>query len=112
MILSGLISKQGNKCYYCNCEMNNVNKSPQLATVEHLIDKWSSPKHVRIDKASNLVAACFQCNNSRGAARNRIARDYYKNQATKKSMKLAVASTSSRTLYKLFGPVPQNLFVI
>jgi uncharacterized protein YaaW (UPF0174 family) len=92
--------------------MNNVNKSPQLATVEHLIDKWSSPKHIRIEDSSNLVAACFQCNNSRGNARNRIARDYYKLQAAKKSMKLAVASTSSKTLYKLFGPVPQNLFVM
>jgi 5-methylcytosine-specific restriction endonuclease McrA len=92
--------------------MNNVNKSPQLATVEHLIDKWSSSKHVRIETPSNLVAACFQCNNSRGNVRNRIARDYYKLQAAKKSMKLAVASTSSRTLYKLFGPVPQQLFVM
>jgi uncharacterized protein YaaW (UPF0174 family) len=92
--------------------MNNDNKSPQLATVEHLIDKWSSPKHIRIEDSSNLVAACFQCNNSRGNARNRIARDYYKLQAAKKSMKLAVASTSSKTLYKLFGPVPQNLFVM
>jgi uncharacterized protein YaaW (UPF0174 family) len=92
--------------------MNNINKSPQLATVEHLIDKWSSPKHIRIEDSSNLVAACFQCNNSRGNARNRIARNYYKMQAAKKSMKLAVASTSSRTLYKLFGPVPQNLFVM
>jgi 5-methylcytosine-specific restriction endonuclease McrA len=92
--------------------MNNVNKSPNLATVEHLIDKWSSPKHVRIETPSNLVAACFQCNNSRGNVRNRIARDYYKLQAAKKSMNLAVASTSSRTLYKLFGPVPQQLFVM
>jgi hypothetical protein len=90
--------------------MNNVHKSPHLATVEHLIDKWSSPKHVKIDNASNLVAACFHCNNSRGAARNRIARDYYKAQAAKKSMKLAVASTPSRILYKLFGPIPQHLF--
>lgn len=112
MILSSLVSRQSNKCYYCNCEMNNINKSPQLATVEHLVDKWSSPKHIRIDKASNLVAACFQCNNSRGNARNRIARNYYKTQAAKKNMKLAVASTSSRTLYKLFGQVPQNLFVM
>jgi uncharacterized protein YaaW (UPF0174 family) len=92
--------------------MNTTNKSPQQATIEHLVDKWSSPKHNRIDKPSNLVAACFGCNNGRGVARNRIARDYYKMQAAKKSMKLAVASTPSKTLYKLFGPVPQNLFVI
>lgn len=110
MILSSLSHRQNNKCYYCQCEMNTIKKSPQQATVEHFVDKWSSHKHVKNDSPSNLVAACFQCNNSRGAARNRIARDYYKAQAAKRSMKLAVASTSSRTLYSLFGPVPQNLF--
>jgi 5-methylcytosine-specific restriction endonuclease McrA len=111
-MLSSLISRQGNKCYYCDCEMNRTNGSDNLATVEHLVDKWSSPKHQKIESPSNIVAACFKCNNSRGAARNRIARDYYKTQAAKKSMKLAVASTSSRQLYSLFGPVPQNLFVM
>ena len=111
MTLFNLVSRQNNKCYYCSCEMT-TNKSPSQATVEHLIDKWSSPKHKKIETPSNLVAACFKCNNSRGAVRNRIARDYYKAQAAKKSMKLAVASTSSRTLYSLFGPVPQNLFVM
>jgi len=112
MTLTSMIVRQNNKCYYCKCEMDNVKKSPNQATVEHLIDKWSSPGHKKIESASNLVAACFQCNNSRGAARNRIARDYYKSQAAKKSMKLAVASTSSRSLFKLFGPVPQTLFVM
>jgi 5-methylcytosine-specific restriction endonuclease McrA len=112
MTLTDLVSRQGNKCYYCSCKMNQTKKSPNQATVEHLVDKWSSPKHRKIECASNLVAACFQCNNSRGATRNRIARDYYKTQAAKKSMKLAVASTSSRQLYSLFGPVPQTLFVM
>lgn len=110
--LSTFVKFQGNKCYYCSCEMNGVNGSPQQATLEHLLDKWSSPKHVKIQDNSNLVAACFHCNNTRGAARNRIARDYYKLCAAKKGMKLAVASTPSRTLYSLFGPVPQNLFVM
>jgi hypothetical protein len=110
MTLFSLMTKQNNKCYYCNCEMNQTKKSPQQATLEHLIDKWSSPKHRKIELPCNLVAACFQCNNSRGAARNRIARNYYKRKAAEKSMKLAVASTSSRQLYSLFGPVPQNLF--
>lgn len=110
MTLDCLIQRQHNKCHYCQCEMNREAKSPQLATVEHLIDKWSSPKHVKIEDESNLVAACFQCNNTRGAKRNRIARDYYKMMAARRSMKLAIASTSSRTLYKLFGPVPQQLF--
>jgi len=112
MTLTSMIVRQNNKCYYCKCEMDNVKKSPNQATVEHLIDKWSSPGHKKIESASNLVAACFQCNNSRGAARNRIARDYYKSQAAKKSMKLAVASSSSRSVFKLFGPVPQTLFVM
>lgn len=110
MTLLALVQKQGNKCYYCNCEMNQDRKSPQHATVEHLRDKWASPRNKKIESPSNLVAACFACNNTRGAIRNRIARDYYKSQAAKKNMKLAVASTSSRTLYSLFGSVPQQLF--
>ena len=110
MTLDSLIQRQHNKCHYCNGEMNREAKSPRLATVEHLLDKWSSPKHQKIEDESNLVAACFECNNTRGNVRNRIARDYYKMAATQRSMKLAVASTSSRTLYKLFGPVPQQLF--
>ena len=109
MILDSLITGQGNKCHYCNCEMNRENKSPQLATVEHLVDKWSSPKHRKIEVASNLVAACFQCNNSRGAARNRIARNYYKMVVAERGIKLAVASTSSKVLYSMFGSVPQHL---
>ncbi len=110
MTLSALIQRQGNKCYYCDCEMTRTKKSPQHATLEHLLDKWASPRNRKIEAPSNLVAACFHCNNSRGAARNRIARDYYKSQAAKKQMKLAVASTQSKILYSLFGPVPQHLF--
>ena len=110
MTLDTLITYQNNKCHYCNCEMNRENKSPQLATVEHLVDKWSSPKHRKIEVASNLVAACFQCNNSRGVKRNRIARDYYKKVVAKRGIKLAVASTSSKILYSMFGSVPQHLF--
>lgn len=110
MTLSTLIQQQGNKCYYCNCEMTRDKKSVQHATLEHLLDKWASPRNRKIEAASNLVAACFHCNNSRGAARNRIARDYYKSQAAKKQMKLAVASTPSKILYSLFGSVPQQLF--
>ena len=109
MTLDSLITCQSNKCHYCNCEMNRVNKSPQLATVEHLVDKWSSPKHRKIEDASNLVAACFKCNNSRGSKRNRIARNYYKMVVAKRGIKLAVASTSSKILYLMFGSVPQHL---
>ncbi len=110
MNLSSLVLRQHNKCYYCGCEMNTTKKSPQQATVEHLLDKWSSPGHKKIERSSNLVAACFSCNNSRGAARNRIARDYYKLKAAEKGIKMAVTSTSSKTLFLKFGPVPQHLF--
>jgi 5-methylcytosine-specific restriction endonuclease McrA len=108
--LSDLVERQGNKCHYCKCEMNSTKKSPQQATLEHLVDKWSSPKHRKIEAESNLVAACHHCNNSRGSTRNKIARTYYKIQAAKKNMKLAIASTSSAQLYSLFGPIPQHLF--
>ena len=110
VILAALIQKQNNQCHYCQCKMNRDQKSPQHATLEHLVDKWSSPKNQKIEAASNLVAACFLCNNSRGNARNRIARDYYRKQANRQQMKLAVASTPSKVLYSLFGPVPQVLF--
>ncbi len=110
MILSTLILRQNNKCCYCGCEMNAIKKSPQQATVEHVIDKWSSPGHKKIELSSNLAAACFKCNNSRGAARNRVARDYYKLKAAEKGIKMAVTSTSSKDLFLKFGPVPQHLF--
>lgn len=111
LILSTLAKNQGNKCYYCSCQIDTTKKSPHQATLEHLVDKWSSPKHIKIESPSNLVAACFECNNTRGNVRNKIARNYYKIQAAKKCIKIAVASTPSRALYKLFGPVPQNLFM-
>lgn len=110
MGLPTLIHRQNNKCYYCQCEMTRTEGSPQQATIEHLVDKWASPKHNKIENSENLVAACFQCNNTRGAMRNRIARDYYKQLAGSRCVKLHVASTSSKILYKMFGPVPQQLF--
>ena len=82
---------------------------PQQATLEHLIDKWSSPKHIKIEDDSNLVAACYACNNTRGNARNAIARRYYQQQMGSKGMKGSAASIASKQLYKLFGPVPQEL---
>ena len=110
MGLPTLILQQNNKCYYCQCEMNKTKGSPQQATLEHLVDKWSSSKHIKIEKPENLVAACFHCNNTRGTVRNRIAREYYKQLAGARRVKIHAASTSSKILYKMFGPVPQQLF--
>lgn len=112
--LDELILKQNNNCYYCKCEMTRLKDAkeflPTNATIEHLLDKWASPGHRKINSAANTVAACSGCNNTRGAVRNRIARDYYKSVAQKKGIKLAVASTSSKNLLKMFGRVPQHLF--
>lgn len=111
-ILMERVKSQNNKCHYCNCDMNDIVGSPQQATIEHLVDKWSSPKHKKIETISNLVAACSHCNNQQGISRNSIARNYYKQCANKKKIKLSVSSTSSKTLYQMFGPVPQHLFDI
>jgi hypothetical protein len=109
--LSSLTSLQHNKCFYCNCEMNKQNGSPQQATREHLIDKWSSPRHKKINTPCNLVAACYYCNSSRGAVRNTVARSYYKTLAIGSKMKRSIDRTSSEKLYSLFGAVPQELFI-
>lgn len=110
MGLPTLIHRQNNKCYYCQCEMTRIEGSRQQATIEHLVDKWSSPKHNKIENPENLVAACFHCNNSRANIRNRIARNYYKQVAGARSVKINVTATPSKILYKMFGPVPQQIF--
>lgn len=110
--LSTLITQQHCKCHYCGVTMLTecVNGHPQQATLEHLIDKWASPKHQKIEDDSNLVAACYTCNNKRGNIRNVIARKYYQQLINSKKLKIKAASTSSSQLFKLFGRVPQELF--
>lgn len=111
-MLQSLITKQCNKCYYCKVEMtikDSTKFKPTDATTEHLIDKWSSSKHRKIESEDNLAAACFQCNNTRGSIRNTIARRYYQEIITKYGMKVKAANISSEKLYKKFGPVPQEL---
>lgn len=111
-MLQSLITKQCNQCYYCKVEMtikDSIKFKTTDATTEHLIDKWSSPKHRKIESEDNLVAACFQCNNTRGSIRNAIARRYYQEIINKYKMKVKAANISSEKLYKKFGPVPQEL---
>lgn len=111
--LDSLVKSQSCKCYYCAVQMTFKSEckfKDTDATVEHLVDKWSSPKHVRSDARSNLVAACFKCNNTRGNARNRIARDYYQSIINKKKLGVKAANISSKALYKKFGAIPQELF--
>jgi hypothetical protein len=111
--LDSLVKEQNCKCHYCASQMTFKTEykfKDTDATVEHLVDKWSSPKHVRSDARSNLVAACFKCNNSRGNARNRIARDYYQSMINKKNLGIKAANISSKVLYKKFGAIPQELF--
>ena len=109
--LAKLVARQQSSCHYCGVKMLTDCKNGHLqqATVEHLIDKWASPKHNKIEDDSNLVAACYRCNNVRGNARNRVARSYYQRLIDAKQLKIKSASTSSKKLYKMFGPVPQDL---
>lgn len=111
--LENLVKDQNCKCHYCAAQMTFKTDSKFKdtdATVEHLVDKWSSPKHVRSDARSNIVAACFKCNNNRGNARNKIARDYYQSIIDKKNLGVKAANISSKDLYKKFGAIPQELF--
>ena len=110
--LTALLGRQQYKCYYCATQMitDCENGHPQQATLEHLLDKWSSPNHTKIEDDSNRVAACYTCNNKRGNIRNLISRRYYQQLAADKNMNIKAASTSSKYLFKLFGAVPQELF--
>ena len=111
--LDSLVKSQNCKCHYCAVKMTFKTEckfKDTDATVEHLVDKWSSPKHVRSDARTNIVAACFKCNNTRGNARNRIARDYYQSIINKKNLGVKAANISSKDLYKKFGAIPQELF--
>lgn len=111
-MLQSLITKQCNKCHYCAVQMtikDSTKFKPTDATTEHLIDKWSSLKHQKIESENNLVAACFQCNNTCGSIRNATARRYYQEIINKYGMKMKAANVSSKELYKKFGAVPQEL---
>ena len=111
MELKQLIAAQQGSCYYCKCEMTFSEKNgPAYPTVEHLKDKWASPKHKKIEASSNKVAACFKCNNTRGAERNKVARGYYQKLINKERMNIRAASTKSTQLYKMFGPIPVEVF--
>lgn len=113
--LKSLVEKHSGCCYYCKVHLTVRTPGEQRdtdATVEHLIDKWSSRKHIKNNDKSNIVAACFKCNNTRGNARNRIARDYYQLKINRTGIKQKAASISSATLYKMFGPIPQELFKV
>lgn len=111
--LKTLVAEQDGCCYYCKVLLTvgdtRVKKDTD-ATVEHLVDKWSSPKRHKNNERSNLVAACFKCNNTLGNLRNRVARTYYQGLIDKAKTPVRAANISSAELHKMFGPVPQNLF--
>lgn len=108
--LSELLIKQNNKCCYCGCEMKHGGRDPSSASVEHVKDAWASPKNQKIETVDNLKAACYSCNNSRGIVRNLAARRYYQQLINKKGVAMKAASTKSTMLYKMFGPVPEEVF--
>jgi len=77
-----LYMKQGMLCHYCKCKMyitriGHGERQPEnLATFEHLIDDWSSTEG-KDNSLSNIVLACFKCNNSRNSVRQSAAIRYY-----------------------------------
>ena len=108
--LGDLVKAQDGKCHYCGREMVTGRKDRYCATVEHLKDKWASPKHIKDNSPENLVAACWECNHTRGASRNKLARRYYQGIIKQKKLPMHAANTESAILFKMFGPVPQEIF--
>jgi hypothetical protein len=74
--LVSLFKRQGGLCYWCTQPMTldrpkRHKKSPDnMATIEHLEDKWDPLRGTFNDgKSFRRVAACHKCNNGRSNAR-------------------------------------------
>jgi hypothetical protein len=109
-VLGDLVVAQEGKCHYCGCQMITGRRDRHCATVEHLKDKWASPFHVKDESPENLVAACWECNHTRGSIRNKLARKYYQVIIKERKLDMHAASTESAVLFKMFGPVPSEYF--
>lgn len=110
--LAAMVEAQDGKCHYCGREMIVGKRDRYCATVEHLKDKWASPKHIKDNSPENLVAACWECNHTRGAIRNKLARRYYQVIIKEKKLQMHAANTESAILFKMFGPVPLEIFPV
>ena len=108
--LAALVQAQDGKCHYCGCQMITTHRDRHCATVEHLKDKWASPRHIKDNSPENLVAACWECNHTRGGQRNKLARKYYQRIIKERKLDMQAASTESAILFKKFGPVPAEIF--
>jgi hypothetical protein len=56
--VKNLIEDSDDKCYYCNCELQYINYTGNLATIERIDNKLG---HIK----GNCVIACRTCNLSR-----------------------------------------------
>lgn len=54
-----LTRKMGTKCAYCHCQL-----TPTNTTIDHVLPKSKHPELAH--KRSNMVLACFDCNNAKG----------------------------------------------
>ena len=60
--------KQKNKCYYCKCKLDITTYypgeilPPDAMTIDHVLPRWRGGKNEK----SNMVLACFSCNNEKG----------------------------------------------
>lgn len=67
-VMARLLKEQDGKCFYCSrtIQKNQPNDSEtkeNTATFDHLVPRCAGGKSTQ----DNLVAACFDCNNAKGA---------------------------------------------
>ena len=59
-----LAEAQNHRCCYCHERFSDDQTSPYYATWEHVIPR----SHGGTSDLSNLVVACYTCNNTRGSS--------------------------------------------
>lgn len=70
-----LFGEQQGKCYWCKCEMvlmwncDPKIKPGNLATIDHLRDRFDATRTEPANGDQRLVAACSDCNFRRGTER-------------------------------------------
>lgn len=69
-----LFAEQKGRCFYCDCLMvihtdevlPHMTMRKNIATIEHLDDRWSDSRGRHPLGVERTVLACWQCNNEKG----------------------------------------------
>lgn len=69
-----LFREQSGLCHWCRQPMRMLHveggdQPPDLCTLDHLRDRFDPARRQPANGEKRLVAACFKCNNDRGAKR-------------------------------------------